>query len=172
MNSAILFIWTVFVSEDRGANKIQSSCTRLKEEPFCWKILRDPQTVLDTMVTMQLNYPAWHNLGKHAHRKVTGMLKANEDQPGTGANLPQLHGSCYQVKAEKAAEHTMSPFPVEQERQDRSTETLIGCLCAFSLSWTRFSSSFIQLSKHDMALCKIEYDLERQEISRLHELTV
>lgn len=100
------------------------------------------------------------------------MLKANEHQPGAGANMPQLHGSCYQEKAEQAAGHTTSPFPVNQEWQDRSTETLIGCLCVFFLRLTSFFYHLYSSRNVTWHFYEIEYDLERQEISRLHELTV
>lgn len=62
------------------------------------------------------------------------MLKGNEDRPGTGVNMPQVHGSCYQVKAKQAVRHTMSPFHLSQEWQEGSTENFIGCLCVFFLT--------------------------------------
>lgn len=53
------------------------------------------------------------------------MLKGNEDWPGTGANMLQLHGSCYQEKAKQATRHTAWPFSVSQEWQEGFTENFI-----------------------------------------------
>jgi len=64
------------------------------------------------------------------------MLKGNDDQADTGANMPQLHSSCYQVKAKQAARHTMSPCHVGQEWQAGDTENSIGCLFVFFVSLT------------------------------------
>lgn len=171
MNPAILFLWTV-LSENRDTNENETIFT-VHVHGWRRKHSAGKFSEIHKQYWIQwLHYPAWHNLGKHAHRKVTGMLKANEHQPGAGANMPQLHGSCYQAKAEQAAGHTTSPFPVNQEWQDRSTETLVGCLCVFFLRLTSFFYHLYSSRNVTWHFYETEYDLERQEISRLHELTV
>lgn len=106
-------------------------------------------------------------------RKVTSqgaMLKGNKDRPGIGANVPQLHGSCYQVKAKQAAKHIVSPFTVSQERHEGFTEKFKECPGVFFLSLTFMYVRY--LPKHNKAFHRIQYELERQGTSRLHELTV
>lgn len=75
------------------------------------------------------------------------MLKGKEDKAGTGASMPQLHGSCYQVKAKQA---TVWPFSVSQEWQEGFTENFIECHGVFFLSLTS-----IQLPKRDMVFYRM-----------------
>lgn len=73
------------------------------------------------------------------------MLKGNEDRAGIGANMPQLHGSCYQVKAKQATGHTVWPFSVSQEWQEGFTENFIESHGVFFLTLIS-----IQLPKRNM----------------------